>query len=315
MGNVGKQRPPGRRLAVAVSALAALLVGSVSLSPATPSRAFQDATPAATPAASPIADFLQLVAERPAVIRSGSCAEPGDPVADLTALTTPDGEARGQGTAVEAARSYTSVPIALETLLAGETHISAYLQPGSETVVACGDLGGVVSEGGSLVVKLSAEHDSGFNGIAFLGAEDAGSTGVSVFLAPPLTVAETRELAASAADATPENLPALEPTAIPTPTAEPIQVADVALLEWLIDMPAEVRAGEINFAVTNEGAQAHGLVIEGPGGTFSLPQPLAPGASTLLNATLAPGEYTVYCPEGEGEHRDEGMVLTLTVVP
>ena len=89
----------------------------------------------------------------------------------------------------------------------------------------------------------------------------------------------------------------------------------MALLEWLIDMPAEVRAGEINFAVTNEGAQAHGLVIEGPGGTFSLPQPLAPGASTLLNATLAPGEYTVYCPEGEGEHRDEGMVLTLTVVP
>ena len=51
----------------------------------------------------------------------------------------------GQGTAVEAARSYTSVPIDLDTLLANETNITAYLEPESDVVVACGDLGGVVS--------------------------------------------------------------------------------------------------------------------------------------------------------------------------
>jgi hypothetical protein len=306
----------GRRLALAGSALATLVVASAALQPVAPSKAFQDATPqAATPAASPIADFFQIVAERPAAILSGSCASPGNPVADLTALTIPEGEAQGQGTAVEAARSYTSVPIDLDTLLANETNITAYLEPESDVVVACGDLGGVVSEGGSLVVKLETRNDSGFTGIAFLGVEDGATTGISVFLASPLTLAETRELAAIALDATPEELPELEPTAIPTPTAEPIQVADVALLEWLIDMPDEVRAGEINFAITNEGAEAHNLVIEGPSGSFTLPEPLAPGASAVLNATLVPGEYVVYCPVGDGEHRNEGMELTLTVVP
>jgi hypothetical protein len=296
--------------------MAAVVAASMALQPVVPSRAFQDATPsAATPAASPVADFLRIVAERPVSILSGSCGSPGEPVADLSTVSVPEGEAQGQGTAVEAARSYTSVPLDIDALLASETNISAFLEADSDVVVACGDLGGVVSEGGSLVVKLAAWNDSGFSGIAFLGAEDGGTTGVSIFLAPPLTVAETRELAAVALDATPEGLPELEPTAIPTPTAEPVQVADVALLEWLIDMPAEVRAGEINFAVTNEGAEAHSLVIEGPGGTFSLPEPLAPGASAVLNATLAPGDYVVYCPQGDGEHREEGMELTLTVVP
>jgi hypothetical protein len=293
-----------------------VIAATIALQPASPSQAFQDATPsAATPAASPIADFLRTVAERPVSILSGSCTSPGEPVADLATLTVPEGEAQGQGTAVEAARSYTSVPVDIETLLSSETNITALLEPGSDVVVACGDLGGVVSEGGSLVVKLAAQSDSGFSGIAFLGAEDGGTTGVSVFLAPPLTVAETRELAAVALDATPEGLPELEPTAIPTPTAEPIQVADIALLEWLIDMPSDVRAGEINFAVTNEGAESHSLVIEGPGGTFSLPEPLAPGASAVLNATLAPGDYVVYCPQEDGEHRAEGMERSLTVVP
>lgn len=305
-----------RRLVVVGPIVAALAAASLTLQPASPSRAYQVATPAAaTPAASPVADFLGTIADRPASIRSGSCAEPGAPVVDITALTIPDGEAQGLGTAVEAARSYTSVPIDIETLLASETNVTAYLEPESNVVVACGDLGGVVSEGGSLVVKLDEQNDSGFGGIAFLGAEDGGSTGVSVFLAPPLTVAETRELAAVALDATPEGLPELEPTVIPTPTAEPIQVADVALLEWVIDMPDEVRAGEINFAVTNEGSEAHSFIIEGPGGTFSLTEPLAPGASAVLNATLVEGAYIVYCPQEDGGHREEGMERTLMVVP
>lgn len=316
MSSAGMHGPLGRRLAISGSVLVALIMGSMALPPATPSHAFQDATPgAATPAASPIADLLQVVAERPATIRSGSCAQPGDVVSDLEPLTTPEGEAQGQGTAIEAARSYTSVPIDIATLLATETNITAFLESGSDVVVACGDLGGVVSEGGSLVVKLDGENGSDFTGIAFLGSEDVGSTGISVFLASPLTVSETREIISVAPDATPDSLPALEPTAVPTPTAEPIQVADVALLEWLIDMPAEVRAGEINFAVTNEGTEAHSLVIEGPGGTFSLPESLPPGASTVLNATLSPGDYVVYCPQGDGEHRSEGMELTLTVAP
>jgi hypothetical protein len=123
-------------------------------------------------------------------------------------------------------------------------------------------------------------------------------------------VAETRELAAATPDA------ALNPLVAPTPTAEPVQIVEVALLEWLIDMDEETRAGQVEFVVTNEGAEAHGLVIESGGVVAAeLPEPLAPGASSILSATLAPGEYVIYCPVGDGEHREEGMETTLSVVP
>jgi plastocyanin len=265
----------------------------------------------ATPATPVAIDFTQIVAERPVEIRSGSCAEPGEAIAALSPLTTPEGEAQGQGEAIEAERSYTSVPLAMESLLTGETNITVPLNGDEDAVViACGEIGGVVSEGGSLVVKLSEQNDSGFTGIAYLGPEDEVTTGVSLFLAGELTVAETRELVAAA---TPDV--ALEPLPEPTPTAEPVQVADLVLFEWMIDMPAEVRAGKINFVVTNEGVEAHSVVIEGQGLIFELPQPLDPADTTILTAELPPGEYVVYCPIGEGEHRAEGMEGTLTVIP
>ena len=109
---------------------------------------------------------------------------------------------------------------------------------------------------------------------------------------------------------------ALNPLVAPTPTAEPVQIVEVALLEWLIDMDEETRAGQVEFVVINEGAEAHGLVIESGGVVAAeLPEPLAPGASSVLSVTLAPGEYVVYCPVGDGEHREEGMETTLSVVP
>ena len=125
------------------------------------------------------------------------------------------------------------------------------------------------------------------------------------------TVAETRELVAAATPETP-----LEPIPEPTPTAEPLQVVDLVLLEWLIDMPGETRAGPVNFVVTNDGSEAHSVVIESGGVVIAeLPAPLDPSESTILTADLLPGEYVVYCPLGEGEHREAGMETTLLVVP
>jgi hypothetical protein len=46
-----------------------------------------------------------------------------------------------------------------------------------------------------------------------------------------------------------------------------------------------------------------------------LPSPVAPDQATVLAATLPEGEYVLYCPLEEGEHRSEGMGTTLTVVP
>jgi hypothetical protein len=299
------------RPALIVVILCLLLAASVGGNRGARSLAQEGGATPATPGTPVAIDFGQLVAQRPAEVLSGSCDEPGGTIASLTPLESAEGEAQGQGAAIEAESSYTTVPISLESLLGGQTNITVLLSDeASETVVACGEIGGVLGEGGSLVVKLSARNGSGFSGIAFLAPGDPGTTGASVFLAGERTVAETRELVAAA---TPEA--ALEPIPEPTPTAEPVQVVDLVLLEWLIDMPAEIRAGQVNFVVTNEGSEEHSLVIEGNGLVFELPAPLDSGESSILSAELPPGEYVVYCPVGDGEHREEGMEATLVVVP
>jgi hypothetical protein len=299
------------RPALIVLILCLLFAASIGENRGGHSLAQEGAATPATPATPVAIDFGQLVALRPAEVLSGSCDEPGEPIASLTPLETPEGEAQGQGAAIEAENSYTTIPIPLESLLSGQTNITILLsEEASETIVACGEIGGVLGEGGSLVVKLSERNGSGFSGIAFLAPGDPGTTGASVFLAGERTVAETRELVAAA---TPEA--ALEPIPEPTPTAEPVQVVDLVLLEWMIDMPAEIRAGQVNFVVTNEGAEAHSVVIEGNGLVFELPAPLDSGESSILSAELPPGEYVVYCPVGDGEHREEGMEATLLVVP
>ncbi len=298
------------RPALAAAIIGVLLVGSMAGGPVRRGAA-QEGTPVATPGTPVPIDFTRPVAERPVEVRSGSCAAPGETLAAMTPLEKPEGEAEGQPVAIEAERSYTSIPLSMESLLAGETNISVLLDSAEDAVaIACGEIGGVVSEGGTLVVKLSQQNGSGFTGIAFLAPEDAATTGASVFLAGELTVEETRELAAVA---TPSE--DLTPIPEPTPTAEPVQVADIVLLEWLIDMPDEIRAGPARIVVTNEGTEAHGLVIEGQGILFELPEPLAPGNTTILSANLPPGEYVVSCPVGDGQHRAEGMEGTLTVVP
>ena len=298
-------------MAPARPALVVFVIGVLALGVGGDSHRSLAQQGAATPATPVATDFGQLVAERPAEIVSGSCQSPGETIAALTPLTTSEGQAQGQGTAIEAERSYTSVPIAIEAILAGQTSVRVLLAPDALAAeVACGEIGGVPSEGGSLVVKLSPRNDSGFTGIAFLAPEDVAATGVSLFLAGGRTVAETRALAAATPDA------ALAPLVAPTPTAEPVQIVELALLEWLIDLPAETRAGQINFVVTNEGAEPHRVVIES-GGVIAaeLTEPLEPGASSVLSAALGPGEYVVSCPLGDGEHRAEGMEATLTVVP
>ncbi|HEX2281994.1 MAG TPA: hypothetical protein VHG52_09570 [Thermomicrobiales bacterium] len=305
---VGLARP-----ALIALILSLLLAASIAGNRAGGSLAQEgEATPAtpATPGTPVAIDFDQLVSERPGEVLSGSCDEPGETIASLTSLESPEGEAQGQGAAIEAESSYTSIPIPLESLLSGQSSIALLLSAeANETIIACGEIGGVVGEDGSLVVKLSERNGSGFTGIAFLAPGDPGTTGASVFLAGQRTVAETRELIAAATPA------ALEPIPEPTPTAEPVQVVDLVLLEWMIDVPEEIRAGQVNFVVTNEGSQKHSLVVEGNGLVFELPAPLESGESSILSAQLPPGEYVVYCPVDEGEHREEGMEATFEVVP
>lgn len=153
--------------------LLAVVFGAGSLQ-----TAAQDATPAADDAGSPA---------RPAHIYAGSCGDNlGDIVAPLNNLTVPDGDRVGQANrALLAETSFTNVPLTLDAIVAEDHSINIHLSEDEiGTYIACGEIGGVINETGSLVVGLEEENDSGYTGIAFLSpGADGASTDISVFIA------------------------------------------------------------------------------------------------------------------------------------
>jgi uncharacterized cupredoxin-like copper-binding protein len=269
--------------AVAPALLVGLLLGG-GIGPTTA----QEATPVA-------------VAGRPAHIHTGTCPDVGDIVAPLIDLTAPTGEAVGQRRrAVTAETSFTSVPLTLDAILADDHAINVHLSAAEiGTYIACGDIGGVLDANGALVIGLGEQNNSGFTGIAYLvpGA-DGVSTDVSVFIASE----EAAMVAATPAAAEEEEAPAAAG-----------EMVDVSLFEWGIDMPTTLSAGTITFNVTNDGTLPHNFEVEGRGIEEELPANLEPGESGTLELTLEPGTYEVYCPVGEGSHRQQGMELELTV--
>ena len=90
-----------------------------------------------------------------------------------------------------------------------------------------------------------------------------------------------------------------------------VNTVDVELVEWSINMPTELPAGETTFVVTNAGEFVHNFEIVGQGIDESLARDINAGESLELTVDLAPGEYDVYCPVGN--HASQGMELTLTV--
>jgi plastocyanin len=76
--------------------------------------------------------------------------------------------------------------------------------------------------------------------------------------------------------------------------------------------PADITAdaGEISFELTNDGQSPHALEIEG-NGVEEESDTIDAGDSTTLTVELDEGTYEIYCPVGD--HRDRGMVGTLTV--
>lgn len=148
--------------------------------------------------------------DRGAEIRAGDCneGELGEIVAVLTEPTVPEGEGVGQADrAVPAAASFTSVPLPLETLLAEDHAIVAHRSADEDApAIVCGEVGGIAGGDGSLVIGLGEVEGSGFSGIAFLGAGEAGvSTNVSLFVAEGLGGGSAEgQAAAREAAATPE---------------------------------------------------------------------------------------------------------------
>ena len=166
----------GRMIATAGGAAA--LAGLVALSG--PAAWAQDATPGAA----------EVMPPRPAHIHTGTCKNIGEVVAPLTDLTGATGGAPvGQSRrAIPAESSFTNVPMTLDAILGADHVVNVHLSAEDiDTYIACGEVGGMLTPEGAVIIGLRELNNSGFTGIAYLApGADGASTDVSVFVAPTL---------------------------------------------------------------------------------------------------------------------------------
>ena len=89
------------------------------------------------------------------------------------------------------------------------------------------------------------------------------------------------------------------------------ETIDISETEFALD-PANptAQAGTVTFAITNDGATAHNLEVEG-NGVEEVSDTINGGESTELTVDLEPGTYEIYC--AIGSHADMGMQGELTV--
>lgn len=245
---------------------------------------------------------------RPSHIHSGDCDELGPVVQPLTFLSIPEGEVLGNSDAVVAEAAFTNIPQPLSELVAADHALKVHLSREKiEIYLACGDIGGAVDANGAVIVGMKEIGGSGYAGIAYLAPGRGGGTDVSVMIAQMLPVSPEFEATAAAPAAAPAETPQAGQA------AEGPNLVDVSLTEFAIDMPTELPAGPTRFTIANNGNATHNFILEGNELNKRLANPLAPGDSARLNVDLFPGTYTIFCPVGEGAHRERGMELTLKV--
>jgi plastocyanin len=89
------------------------------------------------------------------------------------------------------------------------------------------------------------------------------------------------------------------------------ETVDISETEFAID-PKDVTAaaGEVTFAIANDGSAPHNLEVEG-NGIEELSDTIEGGQKTNLTVNLEPGEYEMYC--AIPGHREQGMEGTVTV--
>jgi uncharacterized cupredoxin-like copper-binding protein len=96
------------------------------------------------------------------------------------------------------------------------------------------------------------------------------------------------------------------------PRTSPTAV-DVRLSEWKVEVSAAtVPAGPVVFHVANAGQIEHAFEVEGRQ-LERRTAPIAAGASGTLSVKLKPGPYELYCPVGNGAHKQAGMKATIEV--
>lgn len=323
------------RAALAVVLIVAVLLGAnLGLDPGRAGLA-QDGTPEAVVA--------PIDVGHPAHVHAGGCGDDlGEVIEPLSDLTKTQGEEIGADGAIIASRSFTTVPMSLEALLAEDHALNVHLSAeGIDTYLACGPIGGVVDINGALTIGLLDAGGDGHSGVAYLSpADDGAATGILIFMTEDDATGSVGSIAAAATpvapgpsseddaaaegdgaaaddDAADDDASAQDEDTAETPAAtEPPsleETVEVSLTEWSINMPAELEAGAVIFEVINDGTVPHTFEIAGETVFAALDAPIGPGERARLEVDLVPGEYTVICSLGEGAHRDIGMELTLTV--
>jgi hypothetical protein len=133
----------------------------------------------ATGVSIPHVSYAQDTIQRPAEIRSGSCASIGDAVAPLENVVAPGRDEASLAGATPVEQSVTVVPQLLPDLLAGGYVVvvdKSIDEPG--TPAACGVVGGMLAEDGSLAVGISPMEGSRLDGVAYFTPkrDDSGTT-------------------------------------------------------------------------------------------------------------------------------------------
>ncbi len=133
----------------------------------------------ATGVSVPQVSYAQDTLQRPAEIRSGSCASIGDAVSPLENVIAPGGDEVGPAGATPVEQSVTVVPQLLPDLLAGGFVVvvaKSIDEPG--TPAACGVVGGMLAEDGTLAIGISPMEGSRLDGVAYFAPkrDDSGTT-------------------------------------------------------------------------------------------------------------------------------------------
>ncbi len=115
-----------------------------------------------------LAGAQSAVVDRPAELRSGTCAAPGELVAALANLVVTIGDPQGQTTAMPVEQSGTIVPFSVSTLLESDHIVAVYKSTAEPSVmVACGEIGGTRNPDGTLASGMVGYNGSGLSGIVY----------------------------------------------------------------------------------------------------------------------------------------------------
>lgn len=118
----------------------------------------------------------------PAHIHAGTCVELGDIVIPLNDVAEPMGDRVGNEMATSPRISVTQTEVALSDITGAEHAVNVHLSADElGTYIACGEVGGTLTENGTLAFRLHEMTDSGNQGVAWLSGGDDG-TSVTVLL-------------------------------------------------------------------------------------------------------------------------------------